>query len=348
MTTEGSRGSSAIDLKGIWSQITGGIIARKQIRRVVTMAQPAAKKNAKTKTPVSKTPAKKAPVSKTSAKKAPVSKTPAKKVPAKKAPVKKASSSKTPAKKAPAKKAPVKKAPAKKAPVKKAPVKKAPAKKALVKKAPVKKVPAKKAAPVKKSPASPTSKVKAPVKPVSGKLLSEKGSSAKTASPKPEPAKVAPVPVKKAAPKPAFVKPPVPGKKPPSKDGIVASRDFDLTFLRSQRNILLEERAHLLGQADRLDSERERLIEEAGMGDDQFDEDGGEGDTMAVERERDRVLSDQARQTVEEIDAALARIESGDYGYSVVSTRPIPRERLEVIPWATELVEERVGWIGRR
>ena len=90
--------------------------------------------------------------------------------------------------------------------------------------------------------------------------------------------------------------------------------------------------------------ETEKLIEEAGMGDDQFDEDGGEGDTMAVERERDRVLSDQARQTIEEIDGALLRIETGDYGYSTVSTRPIPRERLEVIPWAIELVEERVGW----
>lgn len=128
----------------------------------------------------------------------------------------------------------------------------------------------------------------------------------------------------------------------------MANKDFDLTFLRAQRVILEQERAHLLGQADKLDFERERLIEEAGMGDDQFDEDGGEGDTMAVERERDRVLSDQARQTVEEINAALARIETGDYGYSTTSTRPIPRERLEVIPWATELVEERVGWIGRR
>jgi RNA polymerase-binding transcription factor DksA len=99
-----------------------------------------------------------------------------------------------------------------------------------------------------------------------------------------------------------------------------------------------------LGRAVSLENELEKLIEEAGMGDDQFDEDGGEGDTMAVERERDRVLSDQARQTIEEIDAALLRIETGDYGYSTVSTRPIPRERLEVIPWAIELVEERVGW----
>ena len=59
-------------------------------------------------------------------------------------------------------------------------------------------------------------------------------------------------------------------------------------------------------------------------------------------------LSDQDRQTVIEIDAALARIETGDYGYSLISTKPIPRERLEFIPWATELVTERVGGIGQR
>ena len=151
-------------------------------------------------------------------------------------------------------------------------------------------------------------------------------------------------PVPKRVAKPVFVKPPVPGKKSVTKDGIIANKDFDLTFIRSQRASLLEQRARLLGRAVSLENELEKLIEEAGMGDDQFDEDGGEGDTMAVERERDRVLSDQARQTIEEIDGALSRIETGDYGYSIVSTRPIPRERLEVIPWAIELVEERVGW----
>ena len=84
------------------------------------------------------------------------------------------------------------------------------------------------------------------------------------------------------------------------------------------------------------------------MGDDQFDEDGGEGDTLAVERERAKMLSEQDRQIVADIEAALTRIETGDYGYSVVSTQPIPRERLEFIPWATELVTERVGGIGQR
>ena len=241
-------------------------------------------------------------------------------------------------KKAPARKASAKKAPAKKVVAKKPSAKKAPAKKVVAKKAPAKKVVAKKA---------PAKKV------VAKKVVAKKASPVKTATPaksvtpakKIEPAKKAPV--KETPKKPVFVKPPVPGKKPKTKDGIISNRDFDLTFLRLQRQRLIDERARILGQAERLEAEREKLIEEAGMGDDQFDEDGGEGDTMAVERETDRVLSEQARQTVEEIDAALLRIESGDYGYSILSTRPIPRERLEFFPWATELVEEKVGWIGR-
>ena len=292
-------------------------------------------------------------------------------------PVKKSAPAKkkaTPAKKAaPAKKkaAPVKKAaPAKKkaAPVKKsAPVKKkaAPVKKAVPAKkkaAPVKKVAVKKAAPVKKvAPAkkkvvakkvavkkvAPAKKKATPVKKVAVKKVAVK----KVAPVKkvvPVVAKVVIPVVPKKAPKPVFVKPAVPGKKPVTKDGIISNKDFDLAFLRVQRGLLVAERDRLLGRAETLESELEKLIEEAGMGDDQFDEDGGEGDTMAVERERDRVLSDQARQTVEEIDAALVRICTGDYGYSVVSTRPIPRERLEAIPWAIELVEEKVGGIGRR
>ena len=80
----------------------------------------------------------------------------------------------------------------------------------------------------------------------------------------------------------------------------------------------------------------------------QFDDESGEGDTMVVERERDLALSAQARDAVAEIDAALARIAEGTYGYSIMSGRPIPKERLEAFPWSSVLVEEKVGGIGRR
>jgi RNA polymerase-binding transcription factor DksA len=126
-------------------------------------------------------------------------------------------------------------------------------------------------------------------------------------------------------------------------DGIVSTKEFDLKFLFAQREALLEERAKLVGQASRLEDEANALIEDAEMGDVQFDDEGGEGDTMVVERERDLTLSAQARQTVLEIDAALVRMQEGVYGYSSVSGQPIPKERLKALPWATELVAERAG-----
>ncbi len=133
-----------------------------------------------------------------------------------------------------------------------------------------------------------------------------------------------------------------------SKDGIAYTKDFDVKFLKAQRDLLDEAKARLMGQAVRLEDEANSLIEEAEMGDVQFDDEGGEGDTMVVERERDLALSAQARQTIADIDEALLRLTKGTYGYSAASGRLIPRERLEAIPWATELVEEKVGGIGRR
>jgi RNA polymerase-binding transcription factor DksA len=142
--------------------------------------------------------------------------------------------------------------------------------------------------------------------------------------------------------------PGIPAPRGRTKDGIAYTKDFDVKFLKSQHVRLIEERDTLLGQASRLEDEANSLIEDGEMGDVQFDDESGEGDTMVVERERDLALSAQARQTIADIDAALARMSDGTYGYSVVSGRPIPRERLEAIPWATVLVEEKVGGIGRR
>jgi RNA polymerase-binding transcription factor DksA len=129
---------------------------------------------------------------------------------------------------------------------------------------------------------------------------------------------------------------------------IKPNKDFDVKFLEAQQKLLLEERASLTGQALRLENEANSLIEDVEMGDVQFDDESGEGDTMVVERERDLALSAQARQMVADIDLAIERMAQGTYGYSVASGRPIPRERLKAIPWATVLVEEKVGGIGRR
>ena len=78
------------------------------------------------------------------------------------------------------------------------------------------------------------------------------------------------------------------------------------------------------------------------------DEEGGEGDTLAVERERDLALSAHAQAAVDEIDQALERLKAGTYGICLVSGKSIPKERLRAIPWAAERVEFKTGGFLRR
>ena len=118
---------------------------------------------------------------------------------------------------------------------------------------------------------------------------------------------------------------------------------FPQSFIDGQRALLLVERARYVKSAATLKAEADSLMSEREPGDVQFDEESGEGDSLAVERERDLALSAQARASVEMIDAALTRMDAGMYGICIHSGLPIPPERLEAIPWAAERVEFKTG-----
>ena len=184
----------------------------------------------------------------------------------------------------------------------------------------------KKVAPAKKATAGPAAKKAAPTK---------KAPAVKKAAAAPAAKKAAAAPAKKATP---VAKKPAPRK-------LSAA---DKKFIEIQHLTLIDERATYLRQADSLKAEADSLAELREPGDVQFDEESGEGDTLAVERERDLALSNQARAAVEEIDHAIAKIALGTYGICEVSGQPIPRERLKAIPWARERVEYKVGGFGRR
>lgn len=51
------------------------------------------------------------------------------------------------------------------------------------------------------------------------------------------------------------------------------------------------------------------------------------------------VLGAQEVKRLRLIDAALARIENGKYGHCLKTGKPIPRERLEAIPYALYTIE---------
>ncbi len=183
----------------------------------------------------------------------------------------------------------------------------------------------KKTAAAKKAPAKKAAAKKAPAKKAAAKKAPAKKAAAKKAPAKTIVAKKAAI--KKAAPK----------KSP-----------YGKRFINAQTKLLHVERARYVTSAETLKAEADALVESREPGDAQFDEESGEGDTLAVERERDLALSAHARAAVDQIDGALKRIDAGTYGVCIDCGETIPEERLEAIPWAALRVGCKAGGLGRR
>jgi DnaK suppressor protein len=68
--------------------------------------------------------------------------------------------------------------------------------------------------------------------------------------------------------------------------------------------------------------------------------DYGDAGKALTEEANDEAVADQLRGRLDAIDRALARLEAGTYGRSVLSGKPIPDQRLEADPAAELTVEE--------
>lgn len=119
----------------------------------------------------------------------------------------------------------------------------------------------------------------------------------------------------------------------------------DKTWLQQQHEVLISERATYTHNAEALVAEAQALMDDRDPGDVQFDEESGEGDTLAVERDRDLALSAKAREKIDEIDAALARLEKNKYGFCVSGDEGdyIPQDRLEALPMAAKCVQHQTA-----
>ncbi len=80
---------------------------------------------------------------------------------------------------------------------------------------------------------------------------------------------------------------------------------------------------------------QETVQDESGVGDLE--------DEASLLYDREAEIDENARDRKElaQVNRALERIEQGTYGLSEVSGKPIPIERLEALPHATTLVDER-------
>jgi DnaK suppressor protein len=109
------------------------------------------------------------------------------------------------------------------------------------------------------------------------------------------------------------------------------------------KKLLETERTRLLDAVDYLEKENASSLE------DELGAVGGRGEDdhmadvagSAYEREFDAGLEESAQQTLEEIDAALKRIEEGSYGVCEVCGEPIGAERLSAIPWARLCIDDK-------
>ena len=119
-------------------------------------------------------------------------------------------------------------------------------------------------------------------------------------------------------------------------------------FLLEQRQLLLDERATHVRQAESLKEEADALAAEMEPGESEFGEEGGEGGNLSIERELDLVLSAQAKAAVDEIDRALVKIVVGTYGLCEKCGREIPQARLKALPHAPLCVACKSGGLSRR
>jgi DnaK suppressor protein len=105
-----------------------------------------------------------------------------------------------------------------------------------------------------------------------------------------------------------------------------------------------ESRARALLRAERAEvATLLRQTEQEASEDEQVQDiplDFGDAGLPLTEEANDEAVADQLRARLDAIDRALARLEAGTYGRSVLSGKPIPDERLEADPAAELTIDE--------
>jgi DnaK suppressor protein len=105
------------------------------------------------------------------------------------------------------------------------------------------------------------------------------------------------------------------------------------------RTALLEERTRVEDAIEYLQQETSGLEDETEENEGGVDNHLADQASPTLDREVDYTLEDDAGKVLEQIDAALARIDAGTYGLCETDGEPIPEERLEARPWATLCIE---------
>jgi RNA polymerase-binding protein DksA len=109
--------------------------------------------------------------------------------------------------------------------------------------------------------------------------------------------------------------------------------------------------AHFQEELEQVRERLNRTIEHHDIGTASLEEETGEllsaadnhladAATDTYERELDEGLEEDAREQLRQVEKALARLESGEYGKCEVCGKEIPVERLEAVPWTTLCIDD--------
>jgi DnaK suppressor protein len=114
-------------------------------------------------------------------------------------------------------------------------------------------------------------------------------------------------------------------------------RDWE-SFLQRQKEKLLELRDHILNQMQGVAQDTLRVSSE-GSGSSPFGLHQADAGSEAYDKDFALTLLSQEQDALYEIEEALKRIENGTYGVCQMCGKPIPRARLEAVPYARFTVD---------
>jgi DnaK suppressor protein len=115
---------------------------------------------------------------------------------------------------------------------------------------------------------------------------------------------------------------------------LVTKRD-----LVAYRRRLEAELAELVGQRDELEESTGASLADA-TGEVGFDEEFADAGSFTFQRERDLSLVDNAKDLIDKVEHALARIRDGSYGRCEACGEAIEAERLDALPYATHCLAD--------
>ena len=107
------------------------------------------------------------------------------------------------------------------------------------------------------------------------------------------------------------------------------------------RTRLLDARRQVVGAIDNIHAENPGSLGDETDETTYQDNHLGDVATATFDREMASTLEDNSTHVLNEIDAALARIDEGTFGTCSRCGEPIGSERLEALPWATLCIEDK-------